>query len=319
MIAPDAVLQAAERIAPYIHRTPVITSRTLDSQSGGSLFFKCENFQRVGAFKIRGAMNAVLQLSEDQKRAGVVTHSSGNHAQALALAGRLAGVRVCVVMPETAPAVKRIATEGYGATVVPCGPTINDRERAVADLIERHGYTLVHPYDDWNVIAGAGTAALELIDQAGPLDAILTPLGGGGLVSGTALAARAVSPSTLVYGAEPAAADDARLSVEYGSIQPSVNPPTCCDGLRSSIGPKTFEVIRQHVAGIPVACEAEILEAMRTVWERLKVVAEPSAVVPLAVVRNGQVDARGKRIGIILSGGNVDLGPLFRDLEARWT
>ncbi|HLH29421.1 MAG TPA: threonine/serine dehydratase, partial [Acidimicrobiales bacterium] len=209
-IGHDDILAAAARIAPWVHRTPVMTSRTIDARCGGTVFLKCENFQKVGAFKFRGAVNALLQLDEAGRRAGVVTHSSGNHAQALALAGKLLGVPVTVVMPRTAPAVKREATEGYGARIVPCEPTLADREATVAAEIERHGSALVHPFNDWNVIAGQGTAALELLDQAGPLDAILCPVGGGGLLSGTALAVKGQSTGTRVIGVEPARADDAR-------------------------------------------------------------------------------------------------------------
>ena len=314
----DDIREAAGRIAPWAHRTPVLTSRTLDERCGGSIFLKCENFQKVGAFKFRGAMNAVLQLGPAERAAGVVTHSSGNHAQALALAGKLAGVPVCVVMPHTAPAIKRAATEGYGARVVPCEPTLADREATVALLIAEHGYSLVHPYDDWRVIAGQGTAALELLAQAGPLDAVVSPCGGGGLLSGTAVAVKATAPETLVFGAEPANADDARRSLEAGEIVPSADPRTVADGLRTSLGERGFAVIRERVDGIVTATEAEILDAMRLIWERLKIVVEPSCVVPVAAILNGRIEAKGKRIGAILTGGNVDLDPLFRDLAAKW-
>ncbi len=313
---PD-IQAASTRIAPWAYRTPVLTSRTLDDRAGGSIFLKCENFQRVGAFKFRGAMNAVLQLTEDERRAGVVTHSSGNHAQALALAGKLAGVPVCVVMPRTAPAIKKAATEGYGARIVPCEPTLADREATVARLMTEDGYALVHPYDDWRVIAGQGTAALELLDQAGPLDAVVTPCGGGGLLSGTAIAVKGLSPSTLVFGAEPANADDARRSLIEGRIVPSDDPKTIADGLRTSLGERDFSVIRRLVDGIFTAAEAEILSAMRFVWERLKIVIEPSCAVPVAAILNGQIDAKGQRVGVILTGGNVDLGPMFEALAAR--
>src|SRR3954469_25152097 len=209
MIGLDEIRQAAERLEPWVHRTPVLKSRTLDARCGGSVVLKCENFQRIGAFKFRGAMNALLQLNDAERAAGVVTHSSGNHAQAVALAGQLAGVPVCVVMPRTAPAIKRAATEGYGARVVPCEPTLAAREATVAEQVARHGLTLIHPYDDWRVIAGQGTAAWELLDQAGPIDLVLTPVGGGGLLAGTALAVRGTAPGTRVIGVEPQAADDA--------------------------------------------------------------------------------------------------------------
>jgi threonine dehydratase len=314
----EDVLAAAERIAPWVHRTPVMTSRTIDARCGRTVFLKCENLQRVGAFKFRGAANALLQLDDSRRRSGVVTHSSGNHAQALALAGKLLGVPVTVVMPRTAPAVKREATEGYGARVVPCEPTLADREATVASEIEKHGLTLVHPFNDWNVIAGQGTAALELLDQAGPLDMIVCPVGGGGLLSGTALAVRGRSPQTRVVGAEPARADDARRSLETGSIQPSNDPQTIADGLRTSLGPFTFAVISRHVDRIVTATEAEILEAMRFIWERVKIVLEPSSAVAVAPLWNGQLDVNGLRVGVILSGGNVDLEPLFRALATKF-
>lgn len=310
----EDILAAAERIAPWIHRTPVMTSRTLDERSGATVFLKCENLQRVGAFKFRGAVNALLQLDEAGRRAGVVTHSSGNHAQALALAGKLLGVPVTVVMPRTAPAVKRQATEGYGARVVPCEPTLADREATVIAEIEKHGLTLVHPFNDWNVIAGQGTASLELLDQAGPLDMIVGPVGGGGLLSGTALAMRGASPRTQVIGAEPARADDARRSLETGTIQPSNDPQTIADGLRTSLGPRPFSVISQHVDRIVTATEAEIIDAMRFIWERVKIVLEPSSSVAVAPLWNGQLDVKGLRVGVILSGGNVDLEPMFQAL-----
>jgi len=314
----DEVRAASGRLAPWIHRTPVMTSRTLDERSGGSIFLKCENFQKVGAFKIRGATNALLRLDEAGRARGVVTHSSGNHAQALAQAGRWLGVPVTVVMPSNAPSIKRAATEGYGATVVPCGPTLAAREGTVADLIARHGYTLVHPFDDWDVIAGQGTAAWELLDQSGPLDLVLCPVGGGGLLAGTALAVAGKSPETRVIGAEPKAADDALRSLLSGTIQPSTDPRTVCDGLRTSLGGRPFAVIRQHVAAIVTATEPEILEAMRFVWERFKMIIEPSCAVPVAPILNGQLDVKGLRVGVIITGGNVDLSPMFDALAAKW-
>jgi threo-3-hydroxy-L-aspartate ammonia-lyase len=314
----EDVRAAAHRLEPWVHRTPVMTSRTIDARCGGNVFLKCENFQKVGAFKFRGAINALLQLNEAGRRAGVVTHSSGNHAQALALAGKLLDVPVTVVMPRTAPSVKREATEGYGARVVPCEPTLADREATVAAEIEKHGLSLVHPFNDWNVIAGQGTAALELLDQVAPLDIILCPVGGGGLLSGTALAMSGGSPTTRVIGAEPARADDARRSLETGSIQPSNDPQTIADGLRTSLGPFTFAVISRHVPRIVTATEAEIVEAMRFIWERVKIVIEPSSAVPVAPLWNGQLDVKGLRVGVILSGGNVDVEPMFRALAAKF-
>jgi threo-3-hydroxy-L-aspartate ammonia-lyase len=314
----DDIREAAGRLAPWIHRTPVMTSRTLDERCGGTVFLKAENFQKVGEFKIRGATNALLQIPEADRARGVVTHSSGNHAQALAQAGKWLGVPVCVVMPRTAPAIKRAATEGYGARVVPCEPTLSARESTVSELIDRHGYTLVHPFDDWNVIAGQGTAAWELLDQAGPLDVVICPVGGGGLLAGTSLAVKGRSPSTRVIGAEPKEADDALRSLVTGTIQPAGDPKTVADGLRTSLGTRPFSVIRRHVDAIVTATEPEILDAMRFVWERFKMIIEPSCAVPVAPVLNRQLPVEGLRVGIIITGGNVDLEPLFQALAVKW-
>jgi threonine dehydratase len=313
----DDVHAAAERLTPWVHRTPLLGSRTLDARCGGTVLLKCENFQRVGAFKFRGAMNAVLQLSEAERAAGVITHSSGNHGQALAAAGALANVPVCVVMPRTAPAVKRAATEGYGARIVTCEPTLAARENTVAEQMAAHGYTLVHPFDDWRVIAGQGTAALELLDQAGPLDLVLTPVGGGGLIAGTALAVKALTPATRLIGVEPQNADDARRSLQTGSIQPSHDPKTIADGLRTSLGPRPFSIIGRHVDEIVTATESEILDAMQLVWERMKVIIEPSSAVALAPLLSGAVPLNGRRAGVIISGGNVDLEVFFQALRAK--
>lgn len=311
-----AIAEAAARIAPYIRQTPVLTSASLDGRCGASLFLKCENLQRVGAFKFRGATNALLQLPEEERRRGVVTHSSGNHGQALAKAGQILGIPVSVVMPRTAPSVKQRAAADFGACVVLCEPTLAARESTVNGLIESEGLALIHPYDDWRVIAGQGTAAWELLDQAGPLDMIVAPVGGGGLLTGTILAARDKAPGVKVHGAEPAVADDARRSLIAGSIQPSHDPKTVADGLRSSLGLRTFAVMRTGAASIGTATEAEILEAMRFAWERAKVVVEPSAAVPLAALFNGSIPAKGLRVGVIISGGNVDTAPLFDALGA---
>jgi threonine dehydratase len=310
----DSLRHAAARLAPWAHRTPVLTSRTLDAATGATIFLKCENLQRIGAFKFRGAMNALLQLDAEARAAGVITHSSGNHAQALALAGQLLGVPACIVMPRTAPAVKREATAGYGARIVPCEPTLAARESTVAAERAAHGYTLVHPYDDWNVIAGQATAAMELIEQAGPLDVIVAPVGGGGLLAGTALAAHFFAPGTAVVAAEPLAADDAARSLAAGSIQPSHDPKTIADGLRTSLGERGFAVIRRHVGRVLTVPEPAILDAMRFVMERLKIVIEPSSAVPVAAAMAEARPFAGRRVGIILSGANVDLAPLFQAL-----
>jgi threonine dehydratase len=317
-IEAEDIRLAAERLSPWIHRTPVMTSRTLDARCGGSVFLKCENFQKVGAFKIRGATNALLQLDEAERARGVVTHSSGNHGQALAQAGQWLGVPVTVVMPRTAPAIKRAATEGYGATVIPCEPTLAAREAAVAEQIDRHGYTLIHPFDDWRVIAGQGTTAWELLDQAEALDVVICPVGGGGLLAGSALAVKGRSHSTRVIGAEPKAADDALRSFVSGKLEPSHDPRTMADGLRTSLGERPFAVIRQHVDAIVTATEPEILDAMRFVWERFKMIIEPSCSVPVAPVLHRQLPVEGLRVGIIITGGNVDLDPMFQALAAKW-
>ncbi len=304
------VRAAAERIGTFAHRTPVLTCASLDAMTGAALFFKCENFQRVGAFKFRGAANAVLSLGDEEAGRGVATHSSGNHAAALALAARLRGVTAHIVMPRTAKAVKRAAVAGYGARIVLCEPTLAAREATLADVVAATGATVVHPYNDARVIAGQGTAALELLADVPGLDVVMTPVGGGGLLSGTAIAVAGVSPNTRVVGAEPAAADDAFRSLEEGRIVPSLDPRTVADGLLTSLGTLTFAVIRERVAGIVTVSEAAIVAAMRHTWERMKIVIEPSSAVPLGALLEGKLPAAGRRIGVILSGGNVDLADL---------
>jgi threonine dehydratase len=304
------VRAAAARIAPYAHRTAVLTSATLDAMTGARLFLKCESLQKIGAFKFRGACNAVMSLPEGEARRGVATHSSGNHAQALALAARLRGVPAHIVMPRTSPQVKRVAVAGYGAEITFCEPTLAARESTLEEVVARTGATFVHPYNDPRVVAGQGTAALELLEQAGPLDAILAPVGGGGLLSGTAIAVAGLSPATRVIGAEPAGADDACRSLAEGRIVPSVEPRTVCDGLLTSLGELTFAVIRRHVERIVTVDDDAIVAAMRLVWERMKVIIEPSSAVPVAALVTGAVDLAGARVGVILSGGNVDLARL---------
>ncbi len=306
---PEAVRQAAERLRGLVHRTPVLTSRTLDGWAGCRVFVKCENLQRVGAFKFRGAMNAVLSLADDRASRGVATHSSGNHAAALALAARLRGVPAFVVMPEGAPPVKRAAVAGYGATITPCAPTLEAREAGLAAVVERTGAEVIHPYDDPRVIAGQGTAALELCEEAGPLDALLVPVGGGGLASGTCLAAAGAWPATRVFGAEPALADDAARSLETGVLQPPRPPVTVADGLRTALSARTFAILRARLAGMRTVSEEDIVAAMRKVWERLKILIEPSSAVPVAALL-AEPGAFGGRVGVILSGGNVDLDHL---------
>lgn len=307
----ETIREAAARIAGQVRLTPVLTSRTLDAMSGAALCFKCDNFQRVGAFKFRGASNAVLSLSAGEATRGVATHSSGNHAQALALAAQLRGIPAYIVMPNNASGVKREAVAGYGGRITLCEPTLADREATAARIVGETGATLIHPYNDWRVIAGQGTFGLELVEQVEGLDCVVAPVGGGGLLSGVSIALRGLSPGTTIFGAEPAMADDAARSLREGRIVPSENPKTIADGLLTSLGDKTFPVIRQYVAEILTVSESAIIDAMRLVWERMKVVIEPSAAVPLAAVLANRETFEAKRVGVIFSGGNVDLRKLL--------
>jgi threonine dehydratase len=301
---------AATRIAPYAHHTPVLTCRALDALCDAELYFKCENFQKVGAFKFRGAVNAVFSLSDAEARSGVATHSSGNHAQALALAARLRGITATIVMPDNAPRVKREAVAGYGAEIVPCRPTLQAREDGLAEVVSRTGAAFIHPYDDERVIAGQGTAALELCTEVPNLDVVTTPVGGGGLLSGTALSVQALNPDCAVIAAEPAGADDAWRSLQAGKIIPSHDPHTIADGLLTSLGEKTFPIIQRLVQDIVTVEDTAIVTAMKLIWERMKIVVEPSAAVPLAAIMSARDRFPGRRIGVILSGGNVDLDRL---------
>lgn len=306
----DAVRRAHGRIRSHVHRTPVLTCRAIDDVVGAKLFFKCENFQKVGAFKIRGATNAVLSLDETAASRGVATHSSGNHAQALALAGRVRGIPVHVVMPENAPAVKRSAVAGYGAHITLCQPTQDAREAAAERVVAQTGATLIHAYNDHRVIAGQGTVALEFLEEVSDLDVLIAPVGGGGLLSGTAIVAKSIRAALQVVGAEPANADDACRSLQAGRILPAGSPQTIADGLRTSLGDKTFAILRQFVDGIALAPESAIIDAMRLIFERMKIVVEPSSAVPLAILLAHARDYIGRNIGIILSGGNVDVAHL---------
>ena len=302
--------QAHERIEPFIHRTPVLTSVTINRMTGGEIFFKCENLQKAGAFKIRGASNAVLSLSDDEAKRGVATHSSGNHAAALALAAQWRGIPAYVVMPETAPHVKKLAVAGYGAEIIFCKPTLEARERALAEVVARTGAAFVHPYNDLRVIAGQGTAAIELCEQVQNLDLVVAPVGGGGLLSGAAVAVSVISPRTEVIAAEPEGADDAYRSLKSGRIVPSVHPNTIADGLLTSLGDLTFPIIQRRVRDIVLVSEEAIVEAMRCLWERMKILVEPSGAVPLGAILSRRLDVKGRRVGIIVSGGNVDLDRL---------
>ena len=312
-----ALREAHERIRHLIHRTPVVTCAALDHESGNHILLKCENFQRTGAFKFRGACNAVAQLTADERRRGVVTHSSGNHAQALALAARLHDVGCRVVMPTNAPEIKRRATEGYGAAIIPCEPTLESRQTTAARVVEETGAVLVPPYDDDRIIAGQGTAALELLEEVPALDAILAPVGGGGLLAGTALAARLSARPPKVIGCEPAQADDAYRSFKSGVRVERSTPNTIADGLRTTLGVRNFPIIRGHVEDIVLISEEEIVEAMRFVWERAKIVIEPSSAVAVAPLLFRKLDISGQNIAVILSGGNVDLSDFFSLLRAK--
>jgi threonine dehydratase len=305
-----AIRAARERIAPYVHVTPVITSHSLDDILGAHLHLKCENFQKVGAFKARGACNAVFSLADDVARRGVVTHSSGNHGAALAYAAQRRGIPAHVVMPDNAPKIKIANVEGFGAKIHFCAPNVRAREATCAEVERTTGAVLVHPYDDPNVIAGQGTAALELLEAYPDLEAVVTPVGGGGLMSGTAIASHGVSPSIAVYGSEPAGADDASRGFASGRVEPMDNPKTIADGLRSTVSERTLGAMRAHVTAIATCSEGAIVAAMRMVWERAKIVIEPSSAVPLAAMLEGTLDVSGKRVGVILTGGNVDLDRL---------
>lgn len=304
-----ADVEAAARVlAGIAHRTPVLTSRTIDARTGATIFFKCENFQRMGAFKFRGAYNALSRLDAAQRRAGVVAFSSGNHAQAVALAGSLLGIPATIVMPSNAPAVKREATKGYGARVVSYDPATEDRAQIARALADKHGLSVIPPFDHPDIVAGQGTAAQELIEEAGALDYLLVPCGGGGLISGCAVAANHLSPGIKVVGIEPAAGDDVTRSFKTGVLQSVHNPDTIADGARtSSAGAVTFPLILQHVREMHTVTDAELARAMFFLWERMKIVVEPTGALGAAALFEGRIDARGKKVGVIISGGNVDL------------
>jgi threonine dehydratase len=303
----DDILETHQAIRPMIHRTPVMSCQNLDRLSGAHLFFKCENFQKVGAFKMRGASSAALRLSAAEKARGLATHSSGNHAQAVARAAQLLGIPAYIVMPSNAPAIKKAATASYGARITLCEPTLESREQTLQDIVRETGATFIHPYNDYNVIAGQATAGLELLEDAGPLDIIMAPVGGGGLLSGTALITQYLSSQTQVIGGEPAAVDDAFRSFHSGQLERNTHTNTIADGLRTMLGTKTLEIICRHVDDILTVSEQAIIEAMRLIWERMKIIIEPSCAVPFAVVLQYPERFAQKRVGIILTGGNVDL------------
>lgn len=315
----DKVLAAAQRIEGVAHRTPVMTSRLLNEVTGNAVFLKCENFQRMGAFKFRGAYNAVSALSPADRARGVLTYSSGNHAQAIALTGKLLGVATIVIMPSDAPAVKFAATQGYGATVVRYDKETTTREKVAAELTAKYGYTLIPPFDHEEVVAGQGTAAKELIEDIGSLDYVFSPCGGGGLLSGTAVSTKSLLPACRVIGVEPELADDAVRSFKSGELQTVHNPPTIADGLRTpSLGKITFPLVRKYVDDMVTVSEEEIISTMYYLWTRLKIVVEPSGAVSLAPLFHRKLPLAGQRVGVILSGGNVDVrevGKLFETVS----
>ena len=306
MITKETLEQAHDRIKQYVHRTPVMTSEAIDAIAGCSIFFKCENLQKIGAFKARGAMNAALQLTAEQRSKGIATHSSGNHAQAIARAAKILGIPSYIVMPRTAPEIKKKGVRGYGGQIFECEPNVQSRESTLAGVVAKTGATEIHPYNNYHIIAGQSTAAKELIEEAPKLDFLMAPVGGGGLLSGTSLAAKFFSPSTKVIAGEPAGADDAFRSMQSGKIEVS-QANTIADGLLTSLGDKTFAIIREHVEKIIPVAEEEIVAAMRLIWERMKIIVEPSAVVPFAALLKEKEIFKGKKVGVILSGGNVDL------------
>ena len=304
------IRQAAERIRPYAHRTPVLTNESLNEKVGAQVFLKCENFQKVGAFKFRGACNAVYSLSDDEAARGVCTHSSGNHAQALALAAKIRGIPAYIVMPNNAPSVKKNAVAGYGGLITFCEPTLEARESMMERIRLDTGANVVHPYNDARVIAGQGTAALELLEDVPNLGVIIAPVGGGGLLSGTAIAATELKKGIRIIAGEPEMADDAFRSMMAGEIIPAKSPKTIADGLLTSLGTLTFPIIQQRVEQIVTVSETGIIESMKYVWERVKIIIEPSSAVAIGVLWEKKIDLSRLKVGVILSGGNVDLEKL---------
>ena len=308
----DDIRNAAERIKGFGHRTPVLTNETLDQMSGRKLFFKCENFQKIGAFKFRGGWNAVSVLSDEEAKSGVCTHSSGNHAQAVAYSAQKRGIPAYIVMPNNSPYVKIDAVRGYGANVTLCEPTLKSRKDTLKTIADETGATVIHPFNNPEVIAGQGTAALEMIEDIGELDAMIAPIGGGGLMSGTCITTRNLLPNAKLFGAEPKGADDAYRSLKEGKMLPQENPNTICDGLLTSMGENTWNILKDHLDGIYTVSDEEVIAAMKLIWERMKIIIEPSCAAPVAVVLSPKfkkVEGLSK-IGIILTGGNVDLSKL---------
>lgn len=304
------VKEAVKRVAPYVHRTPVLTSSTIDRMLDASIFFKCENFQRMGAFKFRGASNAILQLTQEERARGVITHSSGNFAAALALAAKSLDTKAYIVTPSNASAVKKEAIAAYGAQIIECSPNLDSRESSMLEQQQKTGATFIHPSNDINVILGNSTAVMEMASQVETMDVVIAPVGGGGLIAGTALATNHLSYYIETIGAEPFGADDAFLSLKTGKIQPSINPLTIADGLRTQLGDLNFPIIHKFVSKIIRVEESEIIESMKFIWERMKIVIEPSSAVAVAALFRNKSEFRKRRVGVILSGGNVDLSDL---------
>ena len=308
----DDIRAAAGRIKGVGHRTPILTSQTLDKMAGRKLFFKCENFQKVGAFKLRGGWNAVSMLSDEEAAKGVCTHSSGNHAQAVAFSAMKRGIASYIVMPNNVPDVKLDAVKGYGANIILCEPTLEARETTLDEITKTTGAHVVHPFNNPNVIAGQGTAALEMIEDLGTLDAMIAPIGGGGLMSGTCVTTRSLLPEAKLFGAEPAGADDAYRSLKEGKIIPQTDPDTICDGLLTSLGEYTWNILKDHLEAIYTVTDDEVINAMRLVWERMKIIIEPSSATAVAVALKSEFKALEglEKVGIILTGGNVELSKL---------
>jgi threonine dehydratase len=306
----EDIISVHEKIKSRIHRPPILTSVSINSIAGCEIFFKCENMQKVGAFKFRGASSAVMFLTEEELKRGVATHSSGNHAAALALAAKMKNASAYIVMPRTAPQIKKIAVEGYGAKIVFSEPTLKSREETLEKVVEETGAVFVHPFNNYSIIAGQATAAKEIFEEIGSPDYLITPVGGGGLLSGSSLSAKYFSPATKVIGAEPKGADDAFRSIRDNKIYPSENPKTICDGLLTSLGEYTFNIIKDNVERIITVDEETIITAMRMIWERMKIIVEPSSAITLGAILANKDFFRGKRIAVILSGGNVDLNNL---------
>ncbi|MEP1209519.1 MAG: beta-hydroxyaspartate dehydratase BhcB [Rhizobiaceae bacterium] len=306
----DDVLAARQRIEPHIHRTPVLTSEFMNDLTGAELYFKCENLQKAGAFKARGASNAVFGLSDEMAAKGVATHSSGNHGLCLSYAAGRRGIPASVVVPRTAPEAKKQAMRGYGANVVECEPSTTSREQVFADVVAESGADFVHPYNDPRVIAGQGTCSLELHEDVGPLDAVVAPIGGGGMISGTCLTLSNISPDTQIFAAEPEQADDAYRSFKAGHIIADDAPVTVADGLKVPLKDLTWHFVRNHVTDILLASEQDIIDAMFIIWQRMKIVMEPSSAVPLATILKNKEIFAGKRVGLVITGGNVDLKKL---------